>query len=93
MATIYELGLAAFARAKYFAINVLTADQRELSQRFSSTVADKFDGAEQASRRTMCRPTRRPFRGRLTHFGEMSQSYQTQTSANAHQHDVLFCAG
>src|SRR3981189_500569 len=34
----------AFARAKYFAINVLTADQRELSQRFSSTVADKFDG-------------------------------------------------
>ena len=30
--------LAAFARAKYFAINVLTADQRELSQRFSSTV-------------------------------------------------------
>jgi hypothetical protein len=36
--------LAAFARAKYFAINVLTADQRELSQRFSSTVADKFDG-------------------------------------------------
>src|ERR1700726_1185143 len=33
-----------FARANYFAINVLTADQRELSQRFSSTVADKFDG-------------------------------------------------
>src|SRR6267378_1383419 len=33
------------SRAKYFAINVLTADQRELSQRFSSTVADKFDGA------------------------------------------------
>jgi 3-hydroxy-9,10-secoandrosta-1,3,5(10)-triene-9,17-dione monooxygenase reductase component len=29
--------LASFARAKYFAINVLTADQRELSQRFSST--------------------------------------------------------
>ena len=26
------------SRAKYFAINVLTADQRELSQRFSSTV-------------------------------------------------------
>ena len=36
--------LAAFARAKYFAINVLTADQRELSQRLSSNVADKFDG-------------------------------------------------
>jgi hypothetical protein len=36
--------MAAFARAKYFAINVLTADQRELSQRFSSTVADNFDG-------------------------------------------------
>src|SRR3979411_2515031 len=31
--------LAAFARAKYFAINVLTADQRELSQRLSSTAS------------------------------------------------------
>ena len=28
--------------------------------------------AEQASKRTMCRPTRRPFRGRLTRLGEMS---------------------
>jgi len=35
--------LAVFSRAKYFAINVLTVDQRELSQRFS-TLADKFDG-------------------------------------------------
>jgi flavin reductase (DIM6/NTAB) family NADH-FMN oxidoreductase RutF len=32
------------SRAKYFAIHVLTADQREFSQRFSSTVADRFDG-------------------------------------------------
>src|ERR1700740_1943043 len=29
--------------------------------------------AEQASKRTMCRPTRRPFRGRLTRLGEMSE--------------------
>jgi hypothetical protein len=29
--------------------------------------------AEQASKRTMCRPTRRPFRGRLTRRGEMSE--------------------
>ena len=31
--------------------------------------------AEQASKRTMCRPTRRPFRGRLTQLGEMSEEY------------------
>src|SRR5215469_11987494 len=29
--------------------------------------------AEQASKRTMCRPTRQPFRGRLTRRGEMSE--------------------
>src|SRR6201998_1088319 len=29
--------------------------------------------AEQASKRTMCRPTRQPFRGRLTWRGEMSE--------------------
>ena len=29
--------------------------------------------AEQASKRTMCRPTRRPFRGRLIRLGEMSE--------------------
>ena len=29
--------------------------------------------AEQASKRTMCRPTRRPFRGRLTRLGAMSE--------------------
>ena len=28
---------------------------------------------EQASKRTMCRPTRRPFRGRLICLGEMSE--------------------
>src|ERR1700693_768755 len=44
VAIVSGSSLAAFARAKYFAINVLTADQRELSPRFSSTVADKFDG-------------------------------------------------
>ena len=31
--------------------------------------------AEQASKRTMCRPTRRPFRGRLICLGEMSEEY------------------
>ncbi len=29
--------------------------------------------AEQASKRTMCRPTRQPFRGRLIRRGEMSE--------------------
>src|SRR6516165_4621131 len=29
--------------------------------------------AEQASKRTMCRPTRQPFRGRLIRLGEMSE--------------------
>ena len=31
--------------------------------------------AEQASKRTMRRPTRRPFRGRLTRLGELSEDY------------------
>src|SRR6516162_6507282 len=31
--------------------------------------------AEQASKRTMCRPTRQPFRGRLIRLGEMSEEY------------------
>jgi hypothetical protein len=31
--------------------------------------------AEQASKRTMRRPTRRPFRGRLTRLGEVSEQY------------------
>jgi hypothetical protein len=31
--------------------------------------------AEQASKRTMCRPTRRPFRGRLKRLGEVSEDY------------------
>jgi hypothetical protein len=31
--------------------------------------------AEQASKRTMCRPTRQPFRGRLIRVGEMSKEY------------------
>src|ERR1700732_5328633 len=56
-----------FARAKYFAINVLTADQRELSQRFSSTVADKFDGVGAVSghggvKRMCLRPGQFPVR-------------------------------
>src|SRR6516162_5384462 len=31
--------------------------------------------AEQASKMSMCRPTRRPFRGRLTRLGDMSEEY------------------
>jgi len=31
--------------------------------------------AEQASKRTMCRPTRPPYRGRLIRSGEMSEDY------------------
>ena len=31
--------------------------------------------AEQASKRTMRRPTRRPFRGRLTRLGERAKQY------------------
>src|ERR1700681_3875613 len=31
--------------------------------------------AEQASKRTMCRPTRRPFRGRLIRLGGNEQEY------------------
>ena len=30
--------------------------------------------AEHASKRTMCRPTRRPYRGRLIRLGEMSEN-------------------
>ena len=30
---------------------------------------------EQASKMSMCRSTRRPFRGRLTRLGEMSEEY------------------
>src|SRR6516164_7726064 len=30
--------------------------------------------AEHASKRTMCRPTRRPYRGRLIRLGEMSET-------------------
>ena len=53
VAIVSSSSLAAFARARYFAINVLTADQRELSQRFSSTVADKFDGVMGSNRPAM----------------------------------------
>ena len=31
--------------------------------------------AEQASKRSMCRPTRPPYRGRLIRLGEMSEEY------------------
>lgn len=38
----------AFRDAEYFAINVLAADQQEISQRFSRPAPDKFDGIEDA---------------------------------------------
>jgi hypothetical protein len=34
--------------------------------------------AEHASKMSMCRPTRRPFRGRLTRLGEMSEEYASR---------------
>src|SRR5580704_13386341 len=42
--------------------------------------------AEQASKRTMCRPTRQPFRGRLIRPGEMSEEYAQllQNPSTAH---------
>jgi hypothetical protein len=36
--------------------------------------------AEQASKRTMCRPTRLPYRGRLKWLGEMSEEYAQQAA-------------
>ncbi|MDR1463253.1 MAG: flavin reductase family protein [Azoarcus sp.] len=36
--------LAAFEASEYYAINVLAADQRELSQRFASRTEDRFGG-------------------------------------------------
>lgn len=36
----------AFRDAEYFAINVLAADQQDISQRFSQPAADKFAGIE-----------------------------------------------
>jgi flavin reductase (DIM6/NTAB) family NADH-FMN oxidoreductase RutF len=42
--------LPAFRGAPGFAINVLAADQHELSSRFARPIADKFDGVRLASR-------------------------------------------
>src|SRR5690349_6050745 len=40
--------------------------------------------AEQASKRTMCRPTRHPYRGRLIRLGRMSEGYPSRcTGAGA----------
>jgi 3-hydroxy-9,10-secoandrosta-1,3,5(10)-triene-9,17-dione monooxygenase reductase component len=36
--------LPVFERSEYFAINILAADQHRLSRRFSSAIADKFNG-------------------------------------------------
>ena len=39
----------------------------------ASVQAETRVNAEQASKRTMCRPTRLPYRGRLIRLGEMSE--------------------
>ena len=36
--------LSNFLQAPHFAINILAADQREISQRFAQSIANKFDG-------------------------------------------------
>jgi len=54
VAIVTSSSLAAFARA----INVLAADRPEPSQRFSSTVADKFDGVAAVSGQWGCCPVR-----------------------------------
>ena len=45
-----------------------------LGDRASVQAATRVN-AEQASKMSMCRPTRHPFRGRLTRLGEMSEEY------------------
>ena len=46
----------------------------QIGDRASVQAATRVN-AEQASKRTMCRPTRRPFRGRLTRLGGTSEDY------------------
>ena len=46
----------------------------QIGDRASVQAATRVN-AEQASKRTMCRPTRQPFRGRLTWRGETSEEY------------------
>lgn len=38
--------LAMFEKATHYAVNVLAADQEELSNRFASRIADKFEGID-----------------------------------------------
>src|SRR5690242_1161208 len=46
--------------------------------------------AEQASKMSMCRPTRRPFRGRLTRLGEMSEEYAQPLHRGPQLRSALF---
>ena len=46
----------------------------EFGDRASVQAATRVN-AEQASKRTMCRPTRLPYRGRLKRLGVMSEEY------------------
>lgn len=46
---LYSPNLAAFLEAPHFAVNFLSADQESLSRRFSSPVADRFEGVEFSS--------------------------------------------
>lgn len=44
-----SLNLPVFEAARHFAINVLARDQRQLSERFSQPLADRFEGVDWAS--------------------------------------------
>ena len=41
--------LSNFLQAPHFAINILAADQREISQRFAQSIANKFEGVDQVT--------------------------------------------
>lgn len=41
---LYSPSLRAFMQARYFSINLLSAEQEALSRHFSSSVADRFEG-------------------------------------------------
>lgn len=44
--SLHSPSLHAFLQAPFFAVNVLGADQLALSQRFSASIANKFEGIE-----------------------------------------------
>lgn len=44
--SIYSPNLQAFLQAPYFAINILSCNQEELSRRFASRIPDRFEGVD-----------------------------------------------